>query len=57
VVSPYDVLHTAEALHRALVMPAEERAERAATLRAAVERHTVDDWLYDQLSDLSALMS
>jgi trehalose 6-phosphate synthase len=57
VVSPYDVLHTAEALHRALVMPAEERAERAATLRAAVEQHTVDDWLHDQLNDLAALMS
>jgi trehalose 6-phosphate synthase len=57
VVSPYDVVQTAEALHRALIMPAEERAERAATLRAAVEQHTVDDWLYDQLNDLSALVS
>jgi trehalose 6-phosphate synthase len=57
VVSPFDTLHIAEALHRALVMPAQERADRAATLRAAVAQHTVDDWLYDQLSDLSALVS
>jgi len=57
VVSPYDVLHTAEALHRALVMPGDERQERATKLRAAVEEHTVDDWLYDQLFDLSALIA
>lgn len=57
VVSPYDTLHTAEALHQALTMPEDERAERAATLKAAVGQHTVGDWLYDQLNDLSALVS
>jgi trehalose 6-phosphate synthase len=57
VVSAFDTLHIAEALHRALDMPENERAERAAALRAAVGQHTVDDWLYDQLNDLSALVS
>jgi len=53
VVSPYDVVQTAEALHQALVMSAAERKERAATLRNIVESHTVGDWLYEQLVDLS----
>jgi trehalose 6-phosphate synthase len=53
VVSPYDVVETAELLHQALVMPPDERAERARELRRIVEDHTVTDWLYDQLLDLS----
>ena len=57
VVSAFDTLNIAEALHRALNMPEKERAERASALRAAVGQHTVDDWLYDQLNDLSALAS
>jgi trehalose 6-phosphate synthase len=56
VVSPYDVVQTAEALHRALVMSPEERAERSSKLQGAVENHTVSDWLYDQLVDLSQLV-
>jgi trehalose 6-phosphate synthase len=57
VVSPYDLVEMAEALHRALVMPPAERAGRAETLRNIVERHRVGDWLYDQLLDLSVLAS
>ena len=53
VVSPYDLVETAEALHRALVMSPRERAQRARTLRGIVEGHTVTDWLHDQLLDLS----
>jgi trehalose 6-phosphate synthase len=56
VVSPYDVVQTAEALHRALTMSPEERAERGTKLRSSVEQRTVGDWLYDQLVDLSQLL-
>lgn len=55
VVSPYDLVEMAESLHRALVMPPGERAQRARRLRSIVEGHTVTDWLYDQLLDLSHL--
>ena len=55
VISPYDVVQTAEALHRALVMSPAERAERARILCRTVEDHRVGDWLYDQLLDLSIL--
>jgi trehalose 6-phosphate synthase len=55
VISPYDVAQTAQALHQALVMSAAERKDRAATLRSIVESHTVGDWLYEQLVDLSQL--
>lgn len=54
-VSPYDLVQTAEALHQALMMPSAERARRAGRLRSIVEDHTVTDWLYDQLLDLSRL--
>ena len=53
VVSPYDLMETAEWLHRALAMSPRERAQRAKTLRRIVEGQTVTDWLYDQLLDLS----
>lgn len=56
IVSPYDVVQTADALHRALVMSPEERALRAAKLRNGVEQHTVSDWLHDQLVDLAQLL-
>jgi trehalose 6-phosphate synthase len=57
VVSPYDVVQTAEALHKALVMSPGERADRTATLRNIIEGHNVGDWLYDQLVDLSELQT
>ena len=47
---PFDVAGTADVLHRALVMPADERAERAARLRAVAEARTPADWLDDQLA-------
>ena len=49
-VPPFDLVGTADALHRALTMPAAARAERAATLRALVEERTPADWLADQLT-------
>jgi trehalose 6-phosphate synthase len=45
-VHPYDVEQNAEALHRALTMPADERAARAAKLRDAALRHTPETWLH-----------
>ena len=49
-VHPFDVRGTAEALHRALTMPAEERRDRAARLRALVEARTPAQWLADNLA-------
>jgi trehalose 6-phosphate synthase len=49
VISPCDVYATAEALHQALVMPIEERRERASRLRWLVEREDITDWLCRQL--------
>jgi len=56
VVSPYDIVDMADSLHAALIMPAEERHEKANRLREIVEGHTVTDWLYNQLVDLSSLL-
>jgi trehalose 6-phosphate synthase len=49
-VPPFDVVGTAEVLHRALTMPADERRERAARLRALAEARSPRDWLADQLT-------
>jgi trehalose 6-phosphate synthase len=45
-VHPYDVEQNAEVLHRALTMPAEERAARATALCDAARRHTPETWLH-----------
>ncbi len=55
VIPPHDIYATAEAIHNALVMPAEERAERATRLRWTVEREDISDWLCRQLETLQAL--
>lgn len=55
VADPYDVAATADALERALEMPADDRAPRAAALRDAVEARSPDDWIESQLEDLVAL--
>lgn len=47
-VNPFDVSGTADALHRALSMDAEERRERAAALRRAASGRTSQDWFADQ---------
>lgn len=49
-VPPFDLVGTADVLHRALMMPAAERAERAATLRTLVEARTPAHWLREQLA-------
>lgn len=46
---PFDLAGTAEALHAALTMGADERADRAERLKAAATARTPSDWLGDQL--------
>jgi trehalose 6-phosphate synthase len=55
VISPCDVYATAEALHQALVMPAQERQERANRLRWLVEREDIAAWLCRQLQAIAEL--
>jgi trehalose 6-phosphate synthase len=46
--NPYDLVATSDALHTGLSMPAEERAARAQSLRAAINQRSAQDWLDDQ---------
>jgi trehalose 6-phosphate synthase len=55
VISPCDIYATAEALHQALTMPAEERRERANRLRWLIEREDITDWLCRQLETVIEL--
>jgi trehalose 6-phosphate synthase len=50
-ISPYDVFDTREAIHRALIMPEEERHSRAEELRAQVREHNIHRWFARQLAD------
>jgi len=49
-VRPYDIVGTADALHRALGAPPDERARRAALLRELATARRPADWLADQLA-------
>ncbi|MFJ8075584.1 trehalose-6-phosphate synthase [Streptomyces sp. NPDC096176] len=51
-VNPYDVSGTAAALHEALSMPADERAERSKRLAAAATALPPRQWFLDQLDAL-----
>jgi trehalose 6-phosphate synthase len=53
-VNPFDVTATAEALHAALLMSVEERAERAERMRAAAVRLPPAQWFAAQLAALDA---
>ena len=55
IISPCDVYATAEALHQALTMPAEERRERAERLRWLIEREDITAWLCRQLETIVEL--
>jgi trehalose 6-phosphate synthase len=54
-VHPLDVMEQAEALHRAITMPAEERRARLSASRAVVERNDADRWLEQQLQDVDQI--
>jgi trehalose 6-phosphate synthase len=47
---PFDVQGTADALHRALTLPADERARLSARWQAASGARTPADWLADNLA-------
>jgi trehalose 6-phosphate synthase len=51
-VNPFDIEGQAEALHRALMMPAAERRRRAAALSGYVREHDIAAWADAQLADL-----
>jgi trehalose 6-phosphate synthase len=53
-VNPYDVLGTARALHEALTMSPEERAERTKRLTAAATALPPEQWFLEQLGALNA---
>jgi trehalose 6-phosphate synthase len=52
-VNPYDVSQTAEALHQALLMPPDERAERCKRLAVAATALPPQQWLADQFAALT----
>ncbi len=54
-VNPFDLLDQAEALHRALTMPAGERRERIEAIRAHVRNHDVSAWIDGLLDDLDGI--
>jgi len=49
-VDPYDIEGTAEALHEALLLSAEERRERAIFLRRRIAKHDINRWLEVQIA-------
>ncbi|MEU9170827.1 trehalose-6-phosphate synthase [Streptomyces sp. NPDC048420] len=55
VVNPYDVVETADALHEALTMPPDERAERTKRLATAATALPPAQWFLDQLNALNEL--
>jgi len=54
-IAPTDIVGTADALHLALMMPEEERHQRADALRQSVEDEDIVRWITDQLADLADL--
>lgn len=50
-VSPFDIYSSAQALHKALEMPAEERRTRATALREIVMNAGVKQWFTNQVGD------
>jgi trehalose 6-phosphate synthase len=50
-VSPFDVHGTAEAIHNALTLPLDEKAERATALREIVQSADLKHWFQSQLVD------
>ncbi len=55
IIPPLDIYATAEAMHQALTMSAEERQARAERLRRAIEGDDIVDWLCKQLETVARL--
>jgi trehalose 6-phosphate synthase len=49
-IHPYDIVGTADALHRALTVAAPDRTEHATAVRAIAAGRTAKDWLADQIA-------
>ena len=54
-VNPYDLREVADAILRAIDMPAAERASRLRLMRRAIERNTITDWAVNQLAALARI--
>jgi trehalose 6-phosphate synthase len=52
-INPFDVDDQADALHRALVMPADERADRIREIKRIVRENDVGKWLSAQQADIA----
>jgi trehalose 6-phosphate synthase len=55
VISPIDIFATTEALHQALIMPDQERIDRANRLRHLIEMEDIQTWLCWQLQAMNRL--
>jgi trehalose 6-phosphate synthase len=53
-INPFDLDEQADAIHEALIMPAEERRRRAKALRETVLSNTIEDWVEAQMKDIAA---
>ena len=56
-VNPYDLRDVADAILRAVQMPAEEQAARLRQMRRAIERNSITDWAVNQLAALARVRS
>jgi trehalose 6-phosphate synthase len=56
-VNPFDVAAQAEAIHRALELPREERRRRLRAIADYVRSHDVEAWIDAQLDDLDAAVA
>ena len=56
-VNPFNIEAQADALHKALTMPADERESRAAMLRRVVEENSVEKWVQAQFADIAAKLA
>ena len=52
-VNPFDIQEQADAIYRALTMPAEERRDRATRLRDIIDRTDPGTWIDHQLADIA----
>jgi len=53
-VNPFDMEEQAEAIHRALTMPATEKRLRSEQIVEVVERNSIEKWVNAQFADFSA---
>ena len=56
-VNPFNIEQQADALYKALTMPADERESRAGMLRRVVEENSVEKWVQAQFADIAAKLA